>query len=124
MALRIVINQQDLGSTVGQSRRAQRARGASRRPRRTATEWQALILQQAESGLSAKAFCDQHDITYSSFMNWRRRLGDNSSPESGDDSLPMFVELTKPSGHADPQRDWLIELDLGAGIQLRIARPD
>ena len=97
---------------------------ASRRPRRTACEWQALILQQAESGLSGKAFCDQHDITYPSFMNWRRRLGDNSSPESSDDSLPMFVELTKPSGHVDRQRNWLIELNLGAGIQLRIAQPD
>ena len=96
---------------------------ASRRPRRSAAEWQALILQQAESGLSAKAFCDQHDITYASFMNWRRRLGDNASPESSDESLPMFVELTKSSGHVEPQRNWLIELDLGAGIQLRIARP-
>ena len=96
---------------------------ASRRPRRSASEWQALILQQAESGLSAKAFCDQRDITYASFMKWRRRLGDNASPESSDERLPMFVELTKSSGQVEPPRNWLIELDLGAGIQLRIARP-
>ena len=95
----------------------------TRRPRRSATEWQSLILQQAESGLSAKAFCDQHDITYPSFMNWRRRLGDEVLPESSNESLPMFVELTKPSGHVEAQRNWLIELDLGTGIQLRIARP-
>lgn len=93
---------------------------ASRRPLRSATEWQALILQQAESGLSAKAFCAQHDITYASFTNWRRRLGDNASPEPSDESLPMFVELTKSSGQVEPRRSWLIELDLGAGIQLRL----
>lgn len=96
---------------------------ASRRPRRSATQWQALILQQAESDLSAKAFCHQHDIPYASFMNWRRRLGDNASPQSSDERLPMFVELTtSSSGHVEPPRNWLIELDLGAGMQLRIAR--
>ena len=98
----------------------------SRRPRRSATQWQQLIDQQASSGLSAKAFCEQQDIAYTSFINWRRHLGEESAatPAVGS-QLPEFVELTTPANRSGSSASgpWIVELDLGAGIRLRIAQP-
>lgn len=108
----------------------------SRRPRRSAAQWQRLISQQAASGLSASAFCDRRDLSYASFMQWRRRLqssepaADTETTAVADSSLEVpsmpFIELTAPSVpgalRTDAER-WLIELDLGGGIQLRIAQP-
>ena len=106
---------------------------STRRPRRSATQWQRLVSQQAASGLSASAFCDQHDLSYASVIQWRRRLRQGELPaEAGPtaaaeepltvQSMP-FIELTAPSELCSSADRWLIELDLGGGIQLRIAQP-
>lgn len=53
-------------------------------------------------------------------MNWRLKLNRNS-----EDELPTtdFIELTVPDVSAiDKQRDWLVELDIATGVQLRIVR--
>ena len=47
----------------------------TRRPRRDATQWRALIDRQARGRLSVRAFCRQHDLNEASFYAWRRRLG-------------------------------------------------
>ena len=106
---------------------------STRRPRRSAAQWQRLVRQQAASGLSASAFCDRHDLSYASFSQWRRRLRQCDSPViTGSavvtepplpvESIP-FIELTAPEGLPGAAKRWLIELDLGGGIQLRIAQP-
>ena len=105
----------------------------SRRPRRSAAQWQRLISQQAASGLSASAFCDRRDLSYASFIQWRRRLQSSEPPADteptavADRSLAVpsmpFIELTAPSKLCGGADRWLIELDLGGGIQLRIAQP-
>ena len=46
--------------------------------RRTPEQWQALIQQWQDSELSAPQFCQQHDIGYASFCNWRKRLSDRN----------------------------------------------
>lgn len=38
------------------------------------THWRSLLEQQAGSGLSARAWCAQEAIGYTTFMYWRRRL--------------------------------------------------
>lgn len=91
-------------------------------PRRPVGEWQHLIRQQAESELSAKAFCERNDIAYQSFINWKRRLSaELPSTRIQHNSLPQFVELTTPQHRVDAHPRWLVELDLGGGVQLRIA---
>jgi hypothetical protein len=109
---------------------------STRRPRRSATQWQRLVSQQATSGLTALAFCERHDLSYASFIQWRRRLqsieppADTEPTAVADRSLEVpsmpFIELTGPSAPGalctNAER-WLIELDLGGGIQLRIAQP-
>lgn len=46
--------------------------------RRTIADWQKLLEDQATSGLSIKAFCQQQSITNSNFYKYRRKL--NRSP--------------------------------------------
>ena len=77
----------------------------TRRPRRSAAQWQRLVAQQAASGLTASAFCDRHDLSYASFIQWRRRLRQGepivaaestaASEPSPPKTLP-FIELTAP----------------------------
>ena len=51
--------------------------------------WRKLVGKQAESGLSARAFCIEHHINPSRFYHWRIRFRNEQSkdPSSG------FVEL-------------------------------
>ncbi|WP_434800086.1 IS66 family insertion sequence element accessory protein TnpA, partial [Pseudomonas aeruginosa] len=44
------------------------------RKHRTAEQWQVLIGQQRDSGLSATQFCKEHKLGYASFCSWRKRL--------------------------------------------------
>lgn len=93
-----------------------------RRVRRTRNQWQAIIARQADSGLSARAFCEAEEIGYASFVQWRRRLADNRQHSQ---AMPSFIELTSElSAPTDeiPEPRWHIELDLAPGVQLRIAR--
>lgn len=106
---------------------------STRRPRRSAAQWQRLVSQQAASGQSASAFCDRHDLSYASFIQWRRRLRQCDSPAINESAvvseppLPVesapFIELTAPQALPGATERWLIALDLGGGIQLRIAQP-
>ena len=89
-------------------------------PRRTVEQWQAIVDQQIASGLSGAAFCKSEGIKYQSFMNWRLKLTTSKGPvptEAG------FIELTKPEqSNEEKPSEWLLELDLAPGVQLRIAR--
>ena len=106
---------------------------STRRPRRSAAQWQHLVRQQAASGLSASAFCDRHDLSYASFIQWRRRLRQCDSPVISasafvsEPPLPVesipFIELTAQESLPGAAECWRIELDLGGGVQLRIAQP-
>ena len=89
-------------------------------PRRTAEQWQAIVDQQIASGLSGAAFCKSEGIKYQSFMNWRLKLTTSKVPVP---TKANFIELTKP-GQSNEERpsEWLLELDLAPGVQLRIAR--
>ena len=42
-------------------------------------QWQAIIKQWQASGLSAAAFCQQHDVVYHHFLYWRLKLGKSVS---------------------------------------------
>ncbi len=95
-----------------------------RKPRQNPAQWRSIIDQQLTSGLSAPQFCTQHDITYQSFMRWRKKLQTDSVEMASVDSGPDFVELTAPDKVSPvvAATVWHIELDLAPGVQLRIAR--
>ena len=75
--------------------------------RRSRAEWEELISQYRESGVSKDAFCKREGVSRSSFGVWHRKLGG----ESGD-----FVEV------APPRSRWDIELELPGSVLLRMRR--
>ena len=91
----------------------------TRRTRRTRSQWQAIIEHQAGSGEPARSWCQANDVGYVSFMKWRKELT-NDAPSHVNE--PTFVELTEPLSPSAFSSPWLVELDLAAGVQLRIAR--
>jgi transposase-like protein len=100
------------------------------RLRRTPREWRALIRAHACSDQSRKAFCAHHGVALSTFDWWRRRLREGAAPcGSGvmaktheSIGVPTFIELTPPPAPVHTPAPWDIELDLGAGMVLRLRR--
>jgi putative transposase len=84
------------------------------RVRRSRETWQRLVDEHAASGQTQRAFCAERGISLASFGNWKRRL----AAEAGrDDPWVEVLELTKPHTGG-----WDLELDLGAGVCLRLRR--
>ena len=92
----------------------------TRNPQRSADQWQAIVNQQIQSGLSGAAFCKAEGLKYQSFMNWRKKL-ERSGADSEALTEANFIELTRDEP-ASSEPHWHIVLDLAPGIQLRIAR--
>ena len=115
------------------------------RSRRTSDQWYALVDQQRASGLSVAAFARREGLVYQTFIGWcrRRRSEDTDAVATNTTAvaarapaaLPGFIELgiggvgpsdtsvhaaTEPVPGAAPE--WLVELDLGAGMMLRVRR--
>ena len=86
-----------------------------RRTQRSAAEWRSIMARYEASGLSGEGFCEAEGIGKSAFWRWRRRLADG---DAGGGTKAMFVELA-----ADPASPWDVELELGAGVVLRVRRP-
>ena len=92
--------------------------------RRSRQQWVELIELQPGSGLSAPKFCEQAGVSYQSFMGSRKKL---ETPDIKPAQPPQFVELTAPNNtklqnESIAANEWQVELDLGNGIQLRIAQ--
>lgn len=45
-------------------------------------KWQALLSEQASSGLSKKAFCEREGINAATFYYWQRRLAQPASEKA------------------------------------------
>jgi transposase-like protein len=94
------------------------------RKRYTDQEKTRIIREFEQHDGSAADFCRQHEVSYQTFMKWRRRAT-TSLPSMTEP--PAFLEFELGAAHkrrvfAGP----LIELELGGGIILRIhpARPE
>jgi putative transposase len=96
--------------------------------RRSPQEWRDLMDAYARCGQTRKQFCAQEQLALSTFDWWRRRLREEtgtavSERQRGLKGAPLFVELgpaRKPESR--PPRAWEVELDLGAGVVLRLRR--
>lgn len=81
------------------------------RPHRNAAQWQALIEEQARSGLSISDYCKQQGITESGFYTHKKKLAQIEPPEAD------WIAL--PTTEASPS-NWDIELSLPSRIVLRM----
>ena len=90
--------------------------------RRSSSEWQQIIEDQAQSALSAPQYCHQHGVSYASFSKWRQHFSRLGTPSEA--SRSDFIDLSQVptlTGSTDSGR-WNITLCLGDGIELRLSR--
>ena len=104
-----------------------RAGGTRQRARRTAAQWRKLIERFERSGQTRGTFCTAHGLALSTFDLWRRKLG--ATPAAVDEAHreAVFVELTSPAqtltgAPSSETGAWEVELELGAGVVLRLRR--
>ena len=83
----------------------------TRQARRTREEWTRIVEGLDTSGLSAKAYCQRESVSYASLCYWRAKL-------RKDQGAFPFIELKEGPTRAQ----WDIELELGAGVFLRLRR--
>jgi len=74
--------------------------------------WRQLVQRQEQSGLSVRAFCQQHRANEHSFYQWRKRFSAQR--------LPVKFALVETSRSACTKTGTL-ELILASGERLRIA---
>jgi transposase-like protein len=72
--------------------------------------WRQLITEQEQSGLSVRAFCQQHRTSEYSFYQWRKRLNDQ---------LPVKFALVETT-RGTPALGCGVEVLLSSGERLRI----
>ena len=95
--------------------------------RHSAAQWRVLISEFEASGVSQRTFCTRHGLAKSTFELWRRKLRETRKADvAGVRPEALFVELTAPivdKTEASPAAPaWEVELDLGAGVVLRLRR--
>ena len=91
------------------------------RIRRGQDEWLDIIACFEQSGQTRDQFCTEHNLGLSTFSRWRhqlRRAGMSPSPSNSEAS---FIELEPPVA-ANLSQAWDVELELGAGVVLRLRR--
>ncbi len=88
------------------------------RIRRSREQWRELLERFGRSGQSREQFCRERSLTLSSFDRWRRPLGQTVAPRPVIASEPLFFELAPDASAASGA--WKVELQLGAGVLLRL----
>ena len=90
---------------------------SQRRPRKTKSQWQAIMAGFHQSNLSARAYCQEQGVAYGTFAKWRQRLATPDHPENRSN----LIELISPAPVAQARPDhWQVELELGNGMTLRV----
>jgi len=96
-------------------------RAAGRRIRRDPNEWRDIINRFEQSGQTRDQFCAEHNLGISTFSRWRQRLRPTMPAPSLAEGEALFVEL-EPMASMTPSPPWDVELQLGAGMVLRLRR--
>ena len=91
---------------------------STRRPRKTAKQWERLVEQQTSSGISIAEFCKQHDVALSTFSKWHRKFKVNASPAKN-----AFKQVKAPQPSTTPvpaPQGSVISVQVGHNILLTI----
>ena len=104
-----------------------RAGGRRHRARRSAAQWRKLVERFERSGQTRSKFCAANGLALSTFDLWRRNV--HARPAAVEEEHPegLFVELTHPvqtqtAPTSTGTGGWEVELELGAGVVLRVRR--
>jgi hypothetical protein len=86
--------------------------------RRSQDDWNQLMTEYEAGELTQRQFCERHQLAYSTFCYWRKRLSAGAvGTELAATSVPL-IEL--PLLPKRGQSDWRLELELGQGVVLRL----
>ena len=96
-----------------------------RAARRSRAHWQAVIARAEASGQSVLAFCRAAGIRPRTFYGWRARLHATAreavvAPTSN--RAARFLDLGTLGAEDGRVGPWDLELELGAGVLLRLRR--
>jgi len=87
---------------------------------RSRGQWKALLEEFNTSELTKSAFCKKHRIATSSLYRWQQLFAEHVG-------VTDFVDVTQPLSSTplpppapSGDNDWQVELELGAGIVLRL----
>jgi hypothetical protein len=94
----------------------------TQRRRRTRAEWQSLVTRAAASPLGTAAFCAAEGISTTCFYLWRKRLRADAPERMEAPASGTFFDLGVLAPGAEHGAPWDLELDLGAGVMLRLRR--
>ena len=83
--------------------------------RRSPEEWRRILDELAVSGLDRSTFCREKGLVRETLRQAEQRLGLN-------EQAATFVELSSEFVGHGVERSWDIELELGDGMVLRLAR--
>ena len=107
------------------------SKNGTRATRRSSEQWEALLAEQARSGLSQEAFCRLHGLGYSTFCVWRARRAKRAAgrkqrmsvaPRAAFIELPSFAPTVPTVATMGNDTAVHVELELGHGLVLRIGR--
>jgi hypothetical protein len=94
-----------------------------RRVRRSREQWRELLAQFEQSGQTRERFCAEQGLSVGSFMQWQRKLGEPVAAAANAAEEAVFIELARAEVlAATPPQPWELELQLGAGVVLRLRR--
>ena len=90
----------------------------SSRARRTPAQWSTLVQRYHDSALTQTAFCKAQGLALSSFTKaLRESRASVASGASAQEFVPVLLDDAEPSNN---RMAWDVELELGAGVVLRI----
>ena len=79
--------------------------------------WSRMLMKQAESHLTIKAFCKEEGFSTCSFYSWRKRLGSNfRKPKGALSERKNFVELFADCSESG------IQVAIGNQVHISVAR--
>jgi hypothetical protein len=96
---------------------------SNRRARRSRAQWQGLVERAARSPLSTAAFCRAEGVSTASCYSWRKRPAGVTAGAAVAEAAPgdgAFLELGVLGGEVAGAAPWDIELELSAGMVLRL----
>ena len=90
---------------------------STRRPRKTRSQWRAIIMEFTQSDSPARVFCENHDLAYGTFAKWRHRF---TKPAQQKAEPSRLIELIQPASPQPEAQYWQVELELGNSMTLRL----
>ena len=94
----------------------------TRRPRRSQSEWRAVMRRFEASGERVGNFCQREGISEGSFYRWRNLLGKGGPGDGADTPMKSaFVDLGSLGSRA-MKPGFELKLELGDGLVLHLVR--